>query len=139
LRYGAVTASPAGAAPRATHDSQPEFTTFLSFANGFAADARDRLGAEQAVQAVLADLAKVRPATRGALRPIKVLSWAADPYAGGAYACWAPGQIARLAREVAKPHQRIFFAGEHTAALARGMEGAMESGERAALEALTAL
>jgi len=29
---------------------------------------------------------------------------------------------------------RIVFAGEHTARLARGMEGAMESGERAALQ-----
>ena len=60
-------------------------------------------------------------------------------FAGGAYACWEPGQITRFANEVAKPHGRLFFAGEHTAAVARGMEGAMESGERAALEVMEIL
>ncbi len=38
--------------------------------------------------------------------------------------------------EIAKPLRRIHFAGEHTALTNRGMEGAMESGERAALEVL---
>ena len=34
--------------------------------------------------------------------------------------------------EVAKPHGRVHFAGEHTSKSNRGMEGAQESGERAA-------
>lgn len=129
LRYGAV---PAGAPANA----KAEITTFLSFANGFAADRRDRLGAAGATAAVLEELARLRPSTRGALRVVKVHSWGADPFAGGAYACWQPGQITRYANELAKPLGRIHFAGEHTAAIARGMEGAMESGERAALEVL---
>jgi monoamine oxidase len=129
LRYGAV---PAGAPAT----SKPAITTFLSFANGFAADRRDRLGPAGATAAVLDELARLRPSTRGALRVAKVHSWGADPFAGGAYACWQPGQITRYANELAKPHGRIHFAGEHTAAIARGMEGAMESGERAALEVL---
>jgi monoamine oxidase len=33
-------------------------------------------------------------------------------------------------------HDNLHFAGEHTAVLLQGMEGAMESGERAALEVL---
>jgi monoamine oxidase len=129
LRYGSV---PTGASASA----KPEITTFLSFANGFTADRRDRLGPAGAVAAVLDELARMRPSTRGALRVVKVHSWGADPFAGGAYACWQPGQITRYANELAKPHGRIYFAGEHTAAVARGMEGAMESGERAALEVL---
>ncbi|MSQ86237.1 MAG: hypothetical protein EXR10_05220 [Alphaproteobacteria bacterium] len=52
----------------------------------------------------------------------------------GAYAYWKPGQITRFAKELGKPRGRMFFAGEHTAVTNRGMEGAMESGERAALE-----
>jgi monoamine oxidase len=35
---------------------------------------------------------------------------------------------------MAQAHGRIHFCGEHTAVSNRGMEGAMESGERAALE-----
>jgi monoamine oxidase len=33
---------------------------------------------------------------------------------------------------MAKPHQRLLFAGEHLRQLEVGMEAAMESGERAA-------
>lgn len=129
LRYGTVPSNaPAGA--------KPAITTFLSFANGFAADRRDRLGSAGAVAAVLDELARIRPSTRGALRVVKVHSWGGDPFSGGAYACWQPGQITRYANELARPHGRVLFAGEHTAAIARGMEGAMESGERAALETL---
>jgi monoamine oxidase len=127
LRYGAA---------GSTQGSKPEITTFLSFANGFAADRRDRLGPAAASAAVLDELARIRPSTRGALELVKVHSWGADPFAGGAYACWQPGQITRYANELSKPFGRVFFAGEHTAAVARGMEGAMESGERAALETL---
>jgi monoamine oxidase len=47
---------------------------------------------------------------------------------------WQPGQITEFGAEVATPHGRIHFCGEHTAIANRGMEGAMESGERAAFE-----
>ena len=111
-----------------------DVTTFLAFANGFAADRLDRMEPDAAVAAILAEVERMRPSAKGALRPVKVWSWQRDPFAGGAYACWQPGQIARLADAFDKPVDRLFFAGEHTAAIARGMEGAMESGERAALQ-----
>jgi monoamine oxidase len=115
-----------------------QVTTCLAFVNGFAADKLDRMPPDDAVQAILADLARARPSTKGALKPVKVWSWQRDPFAGGAYACWGPGQIAAFANEIGKDLGRIHFAGEHTAAVARGMEGAMESGERAALDILQA-
>jgi len=37
------------------------------------------------------------------------------------------------------PHGRVHFCGEQTAVANRGMEGAMESGERAAIEVLAYL
>lgn len=40
---------------------------------------------------------------------------------------------------VATPHGRLHFCGEHTAVSNRGMEGAMESGERVALEVMDSL
>lgn len=115
-----------------------EVTSLVAFVSGFQADRLDRMEPSAATAAILADLARLRPATRGALRPLRTLSWARDSFAGGAYACWAPGQIARFANALPKAAGRIHFAGEHTAEVARGMEGAMESGQRAALEILTA-
>lgn len=48
----------------------------------------------------------------------------------------APGQVQEFGTVAADPHGRIHFAGEHTAISNSGMEGAMESGERAAVEVL---
>ena len=50
---------------------------------------------------------------------------------------WWPGTPLRFPQ--AQPHGRVHFAGEHTALVKRGMEGAMKSGERAAIEIMTAL
>lgn len=117
-------------------DDPDEVTSLLAFVNGFQADRLDRMSPESAAAEVTAAVAQMRPAARGAMEVFKVLSWARDPFAGGAYACWAPGQITRYAQVLRQPYRRLMFAGEHTSALSRGMEGAMESGERAALEAM---
>lgn len=115
-----------------------EVTSLVAFVSGFQADALDRMEPAAAGAAILADLAALRPSTRGALRLRKTVSWARDPFAGGAYACWAPGHVSRFANALPRPWGRLHFAGEHTAEVARGMEGAMESGQRAALEVLSA-
>jgi monoamine oxidase len=111
-----------------------EVTTCLSFVNGAMAKFMDRLAPEDAVDFILRELADMRPSTKGALKHVKTWSWNRNVFAGGAYAYWQPGQITRFARELGKPRGRLHFAGEHTAVTNRGMEGAMESGERAALE-----
>ena len=62
-----------------------------------------------------------------------------DPFAGGSWALWGPGQAGSAHAAIRAPAGRLFFAGEHTAEAYRGMEAAMESGERAALEIMRAL
>jgi monoamine oxidase len=63
--------------------------------------------------------------------------WPSSPFALGSYTCYKPGQYTTLADSVAKPVGNLFFAGEHTSADFNGyMEGAAESGERAAKEVL---
>jgi len=113
-----------------------EVSSFVAFVSGFAAERLDRMSPEAATAAVLADIEAVRPAAKGALRPVKIVSWGRDEFAGGAYACWAPGQIRDFANVLPQPMGRVVFAGEHTSYIARGMEGAMEAGERAAFEAM---
>ena len=51
--------------------------------------------------------------------------------------CHAATLYLKLAnQQMSKPHARLHFAGEHTRRFEVGMEAAMESGERAALEVL---
>lgn len=84
-----------------------------------------------------AELQRMRPASEGRVRLRRVVRWNADnPVSGGAYMHWAPGQVHRWAEPMSRPAGRIHFAGEHASHLHTGMEGAMEAGERAALEIL---
>ena len=52
----------------------------------------------------------------------------------GDWAIWAPGQVIESLPALIEPANRVHFCGEHTATSNRGMEGAMESGERVAFE-----
>jgi monoamine oxidase len=98
------------------------------------ADALDAMDDAALRGFVAAELKRLRPSTNGEFEFHRVVSWQKNPWQRGAYHHWAPGQITRLAPAVAAPLGRLHFAGEHTAKLMSGMEGAMESGERAALE-----
>lgn len=91
---------------------------------------------DDVMAAVTAELARIRPSTVGRVAPTAVLNWNAYPWTRGHLAYRRPGQIRKFGAVLSQPHLRTHFAGEHTAKLASGMEGAMESGERAALEIL---
>jgi monoamine oxidase len=114
-------------------------TSIIAFVNGARAVWLDRMSEADAIRHVLDVLKAIRPSTAGALKPVKVQSWQRDPMTGGLWSSWKPGQVVRYAKSIAQPFGPIHFAGEHTAAINRGMEGAMESGERAAIEAMSAL
>jgi monoamine oxidase len=60
--------------------------------------------------------------------------WQEDPWAGGTYAYFRPGEITTIRTFIAKPEGRIHFAGEHTAGWQGYMNGAVESGHRVARE-----
>lgn len=89
-------------------------------------------------QALVAEtFARLRPSSKGRLALREVIRWTpSNPLAGGAYMHWAPGQISRWAEPMTRPAGRLFLAGEHASHLHTGMEGAMEAGERAAVDIL---
>ncbi len=60
--------------------------------------------------------------------------WAEDPWAGGAYLQFLPGQLYDLKPHFARPEGRIHFAGDHTSHLPGWMQGAISSGHRVAAE-----
>ena len=60
--------------------------------------------------------------------------WDEDEWSRGAYAWFKPGQMTSLMPYIAQPEGRIHFAGEHTSRWFGFMQGALESGARAAQE-----
>jgi monoamine oxidase len=60
--------------------------------------------------------------------------WHEDPWTKGAFTYFGPGQMSTLLPIAQQPEGRIHFAGEHTSAWHGWMNGALESGNRAASE-----
>jgi monoamine oxidase len=58
--------------------------------------------------------------------------WHHDEFAGGAFALFDPGQQTLLHAHIIKPEGRIHFAGEHASLAHAWIQGAIESGLRAA-------
>lgn len=66
--------------------------------------------------------------------------WAGNPYSLGSYSYWQVGQYTRFAGVEREPQDGVHFCGEHTSIDAQGyLEGAVETGERAANEIVSAL
>jgi monoamine oxidase len=64
-------------------------------------------------------------------------SWPHDPWSHGSYLGFGPGQYTRYWGLLGEPEDRIHFAGEHTSTFGQGyLDGAIESGERAARDVL---
>ncbi|MEP3208129.1 MAG: NAD(P)/FAD-dependent oxidoreductase [Maribacter sp.] len=114
-------------------------TSCVAFLNSNVALEIDKMKQEDAIALVTKTLEEMRPSLKGALDFTYYWTWVNNPYAGGAYAYWKPGEITDFSNRLADPIGRIHFAGEHTAVMNRGMEGAMESGERAAFELMNLL
>jgi monoamine oxidase len=88
----------------------------------------------------LYDRAGLGPMTAELLGDVWVDHWRADPWTRGSYAAFEPGQYTRFFGFAGRPERGIHFAGEHTATRFQGyLEGAVESGERAASEVRAAL
>ncbi len=103
---------------------------------GKKADRLDQIAPRARAEFVLAEIERMRPSTKGKLEVTGMHSWAQAALSGGFRHSFFPGQISRFAQHMSQPHGRIHFAGEHTRRIEIGMESAMESGERAALEIL---
>ncbi len=107
--------------------------------NGDDCDALNAMDEATCIDRISRALWDLMPDAREATSVGQLVRWSNDPFAGGVWALWRPGQAATAHAALRAPVGRVFFAGEHTAEAYRGMEGAMESGERAALEVMRLL
>ena len=103
---------------------------------GKVAEAIASKGRPEAEAFLLEELYRMRPAARGLVQVSTYKDWQRDPLQKGCSFSLAPGDVNAYGRDMVKPWQVMHFAGEHTRRLDIGMEAAMESGERVAIEIL---
>lgn len=110
----------------------------VNWVNGTGTGAVRSADPEQHLQRVIRELERIWPGSATAIEATLTNNWSLS-YAEGAYAHYAPGQMARHAADIGTPVGRMHFAGEHTELVAPGMEGALTSGRRVAREILAAI
>lgn len=110
-----------------------------AFVTGAEARALARLPAEACVRRVREQVARIVPGAEGAVERAAVYAWDLDPWARGDYAWFRPGQMRAFLPHLAAPAGRIHFAGDQTSARPGWMQGALDSGVRAAHEVVDAL
>ncbi len=85
------------------------------------------------IEQALENVAVIHPQIREEFETGASHMWHDDPFAGGAFALFDPGQQTLLHEEIVKPEGRIHFAGEHASLYHAWIQGAFESGLRAAI------
>jgi monoamine oxidase len=81
-------------------------------------------------------VAEAFPEIRTAFEKGVVHSWPLERWSRGAFVTFRPGQMTAMMPAISQPEHGFHFAGEHTSSWMGWMEGALESGERAAREVL---
>jgi monoamine oxidase len=77
-------------------------------------------------------LDKVYPGTKDNFELGTSWVWDEQPFTRGAYCVYQPGELSTLLPAAIMPEKRMLFAGEHCSSHPAWMQGALESGIRAA-------
>ena len=115
-------------------DSYPGHAGLLNaFITGPAASAASRQSDMARIASVRRQLDTVYPEGRAhRTGHAATVAWLNEPYTGGGYAVFKPGQMARFWPVLRSGSGRLRFVGEHTETLAGFMESAVRSGHRVA-------
>ena len=102
----------------------------------FAQDAQrwGSLSPDDRVHQALENVAQIHPEITDEFEVGASKIWHDDEYACGAFALFYPGQEQELHAAITEPAGRVHFAGEHTSLTHGWIQGAIESGLRAAFE-----
>ena len=90
------------------------------------------------VRLAVGEIEKIFPGSSDWIECTATVAWPNEPYTRGSYAALAPGEVTAHWKTLFEPAGRLFFAGEHATPIQGFMEGAVESGQRAARTILAA-
>ncbi len=119
-----------------TKNQPGEQGILTSYAIGEKADVLAAQGEPRRMEIITGDLQDVEPRAQDLAIGIASYAWQRDRYTRGAYALYRPGQWFTVRPALQQPHGQVLFAGEHLADWQGFMEGAVNTGEEAALALL---
>src|SRR5262245_9947304 len=106
----------------------------VSYLSGAQARRVAAMNKDERITSTLDRFEKIFPGLRENFEGGASFCWDEDEWARGAYSILKPWEMFSLLPHVARPEGRVHFAGEHASAWPGWMQGALESGNRAAKE-----
>jgi monoamine oxidase len=94
------------------------------------------LSDEERIDLAVSEIEKIIPGSSDLIEHTETAAWNNEPYTRASYMALAPGDVLKHWKTLFEPAGRLFFAGEHATATQGFMEGAVESGQRAAANIL---
>jgi len=118
--------------PSHPYPDEPRGTLLASYTWGMDALRWGAMDEETRLEEALEDVAKIHPEIVEEYEVGHTHSWYEDRWARGAFALFEPRQESRLQNDIVRPEGRVYFAGEHCSLWHAWIQGALESGIRAA-------
>lgn len=135
-RYGnpgmTVTDLPIGYLWEPTLEQPGNAGILTAYMGGKYGEAMLPMTASDRIQTVLNYIETIYPGCREQFLTAQTQAWNLEPYSGGSYSAYGPGQMLPYWPVFQQPWNRVYFAGEHCDAFIGYMEGAVRSGQRVA-------
>jgi monoamine oxidase len=125
---------PIGFSWEATAEQEGEGGILTAYTGGAPAEAFTGLTDSDRIAAAIEAFEKLFPGSKAQATNAATMAWNNEPYTCASYLANHKGDIGKFWEPLFKPAGRLYFAGEHAALFQGFMEGAVESGQRAARE-----
>jgi len=121
----------------ATSHIEHEHGIITAYTGGDNATKLSALSDKERIKLAVGEIEKIFPGSSDLIENTATVAWPNEPYTRGAYMALAPGEVTAHWKTLQEPAGRLFFAGEHATPLQGYMEGAVESGQRAAAKIIS--
>ncbi|MGE5643270.1 MAG: flavin monoamine oxidase family protein, partial [Byssovorax cruenta] len=122
----------------ATSHVESEDGVITVYTGGEPAAKLSALSDEERIQLAVTEIEKLFPGSSELIEHTATIAWQNEEFTRGSYMALSPGQVTAHWEALMTPAGRLFFAGEHATPIQGYMEGAVESGQRAARRILGA-
>lgn len=116
----------------ATSHLEGEHGIITAYTGGGPGAKLSALSDEERTKTAIAVIEKIFPGSSDLIENTATTAWMNEPFTRCSYMALAPGQVMEHWKTLFSPAGRLFFAGEHATIYQGYMEGAVESGQRAA-------
>jgi monoamine oxidase len=123
---------PIGFTWHATSHLESEGGILTAYTGGEPGSKMAALSDAERIQAAASEIEKLFPHSSELIEHTATIAWNNEPFTRASYMALAPGDVLTHWQTLFEPAGRLFFAGEHATAIQGFMEGAVESGQRAA-------